>query len=415
MTNKETPFKIKVPKEKQLQMARDLENVENLKSAIHFIKNYKDCIIVNKKFKKKAINFSIKTVAGLSSLAIAMTLINNINKVEPTNDITPEETKIEEVKIEPVIKEETINDINTNNNDININSEDVNNTIDNDIINSDEINNTIDDDIILETEEINNENIINPSITISYPKASNTNERSDYNNYYKVKSKYGLYIDKLSEESGIDSRIIIAMIAQENPNDIDSTNVGTYGPMCVTSVHNGEICNYGYYNNSGEFDTKKVHININNLKSNHENNQLYKNGEYGKITNAEAMCIYYGTVIIKDNYKQINKFNKGLSPVEKFILSISAYNHGYPDVIRCTKNSKTLFDACYSIRYKHAGDVKYDDDQYIEHVLNKIPEEELSSPFLFTDNKGNQYSFNLEKNNDIAAITSTENTKKIAL
>lgn len=408
MTNKETPFKIKVPKEKQLQMARDLENVENLKSAIHFIKNYKDCIIINKKFKKKAINFSIRTVAGLSSLAIAMTLINNINKKDNIDEIATEETTIEEVNneyIEPVLTENSLNEINTNNNDINIKTEEI---INNSINSFEETNNSIDN-----YEEIEND-IITPDITISYPKASNTKERSDYENYYKVKAKYGLYIDKLSKESGIDSRIIIAMIAQENPNGVDSSYKGTYGPMCVTSVHNGETYNYGYYNSSNEFVTKKVTIDTKNLKPSSENNQLYKNGEYGKITKADAMCIYYGTVIIKDNFKQINKTNK-LSPVENFILSIAAYNHGYPDIIRCTRNSKTLFDACYSIRYRHAGDVNYDDDQYIEHVLNKIPEEELNSPFLFTDNKGNQYSFNLEKNNDISTINSTEITKKIAL
>jgi len=41
-----------------------------------------------------------------------------------------------------------------------------------------------------------------------------------------------------------------------------------------------------------------------------------------------------------------------------------------------TKNYDNLFDACYSIRYSHAGDSVTDDDQYIEHVFNKIPDEE---------------------------------------
>ena len=384
---KEAPFKINVSKEMQKQMAKDLENVENLKSAIHFIKNYKNYIIVNKKFKRKMVNFSLKTIAGLSSLVIAMTLINNLNKKEPTTDNTKQETKIEEINNEyigPILSPASINGIMEAEQNNNIQS------------------------------ETSTQDELCPTMTISFPKASDTNETSDYENYYKVKDKYGLYIDKLSKESGVDSRIIIAMIAQENPNGIDQTNVGTYGPMCVTSVHNGETYNYGYYNSNGEFVNETVTIDINNLKYNSENNQLYENGEYGNITKADAMCIFYGVVIIKSNEYQISKSNDNLLPEENFILSLGSFNHGYPDIIRCTKDFDNLFDASYSIRYNHAGDNIHDDDQYLEHVLNKIPDEELTTPFIFTDNNGNTSCFILEKNNDLATVSSSEiiNNKK---
>ena len=66
-----------------------------------------------------------------------------------------------------------------------------------------------------ETEDSTYEIDADPTMVISFPKASDTNTASDYENYYKIKDKYGLYIDKIAKESGVDSRIIIAMIALE--------------------------------------------------------------------------------------------------------------------------------------------------------------------------------------------------------
>ena len=384
---KETPFQIKISHEQSKKLIKDLENVTNLKSAIHFIKNYKHCIIVNKKFKRKVVNFSIKSVAGLSAIVMAMSLIkpknDNTNKnIKKSPVETTIESKEEESKIEPIFSPESNEEIN---------------------------NNKIIKETILPTETLNMEELgeeitntyeVKPNTTISFPKASNTNEESDYTNYYKVKDKYGDYIDVISEESGVDSRIIIAMIAQENPDQIDESSYGTYGPMCVTTVHNGETYNYYHYNDNGEYVNDPVTININNLKHFSDNMVLYEDGKYGNITIADAWCIYYGVVILKDNFYHVNKSND-LSKEENVPLAILAYNHGYPDIIHCTRNSSTLFDACYSVRYTHAYDVNYDDDQYLEHVLNKIPNEELDEPFVFTDNEENKIIFNLERNNDL--------------
>jgi len=200
------------------------------------------------------------------------------------------------------------------------------------------------------------------------------------------------------------------MIAQENPSQMDQTSKGTYGPMCVTSIHDGETYNYGYYDENGNFNTKKITIDINNLK----NNNLYENGKYGEITVGDAYCIQYGVAILKDNEYQISKSVTNLSPEEIVPLSIGSYNQGYPDVINMTKNYDNLFDACYSIRYSHAGDSVTDDDQYIEHVFNKIPDEELNTPITFVDNNGNLICFSLERNSEISTISSEE-TKNYTL
>ena len=393
----ETPFQIKISPEQRKKLARDLENVNNLKSAIHFIKNYKHCIIVNKKFKRKVVKFSLKTVAGLSVLVMAMSLIKQKNNLDNgKNDISPVKTNLENtIEITPTTYEE-------------------NNTILTPALVY-ETNVDLDLSNIAENigENINYEYDI-PSLCIAYPKAWNTNEDSDYTNYYKVKEKYGDYIEYLSRESGVDSRLIIAMIAQENPNGIDETYLGTYGPMCVTSIHDGETYNYYHYNDDGEYVNEPITIDIDNIKPTYYNNELYENGKYGDITIAEATCIKYGVVITKDNFYQVNKTND-LTREENVPLAILAYNHGYPDIIHCTRYSSTLYDACYSVRYTHAGDVSYDDDQYLEHVLNKIPDEELVKPFTFIDNDENKLCFTLEKDNELANTGSKEIEKSYAL
>lgn len=391
---KETPFELRLSK----KAMEEYKQLSSLRSFIHFYRRYKKCIYVNKRFKKKIINASIIT-ANVASLTLAGFLIT---KVIPKTNIEAEPTSKIETKINndnsnnsrlgPILSEKSLDEIN---------KPIVVETMPN-----------IDD---YEIEEDSSKEYEVPTMTISFPKASNTNVESDYNNYYKVKEKYGAYIDKIARESGIDSRILIAMIAQENPDQIDETRYGTYGPMCVTTVHNAETYNYGHYDENGDFINEKVTIDINKLKPNDNNNQLYENGKYGNITNADAWCIYYGAVIIKEGYYRIDAANDILTKEEKIPLAISAYNHGYPDVIKCTKNSPTLFDACYSIRYDHAGDVNYDDDQYLEHVLNKIPDEELNKPFRFVDNNGNEMTINIQRNNEIAAVKSDPINKNYAI
>ena len=90
-----------------------------------------------------------------------------------------------------------------------------------------------------------------------------------------------------------------------------------------------------------------------------KNKDLYQNGEYGNITKGDALCIEYGTIILKDAYSKISKANDNLSPEEVLPLAIAAYNHGYPDIIRCTKNTSNLSEDWigYSTRYgDSAGD-----------------------------------------------------------
>lgn len=383
-----TPFQIKkIPRKQFEKLMVEYNDLEDIKSLYHFIKYLKknDLILVNKQFKKQAVNFSIKAVASISLAGFVVTSVLPKMKEENRDLPTINQQYETEQTYGPILSEQSLNDMKKTN-------------LVPSAVNIDEYTLTEEPETIM------------ADTTIAFPKANNTNESSDYENYYKVRDKYGLYIDKIAKESGVDSRIITAMIAQENPNGKDETSVGTYGPMCVTSIHNNETYNYGYYNDDGLFETKKVTIDINKLKD----NSLYENGDYGNITVGDAYCIFYGTIILKAGYTQINKSNDSLSPEEKIPLAIAAYNQGYPDVINMTKNYNSLYEACYSIRYDHSGDSKNDDDQYIEHVFNKIPNEELNTPITFTDNNGNILYFNLVRNNEIATISS-ENAKKYEL
>ena len=388
-----TPFLIKrtANKEEFNKLMAEYDKVKGIPSFYHFLKYLKDhdLLIVNKQFKDKALKYSVGTVASFSLVGFMMTqVIPKINDEKTEEPPIPETTISDENIPHAVIKEST----------------NVEPTVE--VEPTEVVTETSD---IVETEETTDyvaKETNSPTMTIYFPKASDTKENSDIQNYNNIKEKYGLYIDKIAEESGVDARIIIAMIAQENPNMKDQTSKGTYGPMCVTSIHDGETLNYGYYDENGNFATKKITIEIDNLK----NNNLYENGKYGDITVADAYCILYGVAILKDNEYQISKSVTNLSPAEIAALSIASYNQGYPDVINMTKNYDNLFDAAYAIRYTYASKDTTDDDQYMEHVFNKIPDEELNTPITFVDNNGNLICFNLERNSEISTISSKQIT-----
>lgn len=385
MNNKkrERPFEIDADKEQKIKILKELNEVDNIKSAIHFFKNYKKYIFINRKFKRKAIKMSVGTVATLSSLALAFALINHKNETEDNTDITPIETTIEDANNEyigPVLSQESLNEINNADKGASLDSEEFN---------------------FNETEDSTYEIDADPTMVISFPKASDTNTASDYENYYKIKDKYGLYIDKIAKESGVDSRIIIAMIALENPDGKDLTSGGTYGPMCVTTALNGETFDYGYFDENGEFKTEKITLNAYDIKG----TDLYANGMYGDITVAEAIGIDLGVKAYKLNISKLKNSNSNLELPEIAILALTSYNHGYPDTIRETKDFDNLFDASYSVRYVHAGDTNSDDDEYIEDVLNKIPDEELTSPIIIIDNDGEQICFTLQRDNSLATVS----------
>ena len=387
---------VNMSNESYAKLLEEYSNLNGLSYAYHLIKYLRknDLIIVDKKFKKKVVKITASSLASISLIAFMFYYFSKReNNIEDNNtNYNVEETENNNIQSNDVqvpsaiLSKESFEGINNNKNNIS------NYEIDN--------------------EEI--KEMVDPEITLYFPKANDTNENSDKENYYYVKEKYGLYIDKISKESGIDSRILIAIIAQENAHNQNKEKYGSYGITCITSIHNGVTYDYYHYNNNGEYVNDKVTINTNNLKRDNENfTKIYQNKEYGDITVAEAYGIYYTAVILKDFYSHVNNNNLSTTPEENILLGIAAYNHGYVDVNECTKNYDNIYDKCYSIRYNNANKSANDDDQYIEHILNKIPDEELNTPFSFIDNKGNIITFNMARSNEIAAPSSSNDKKHI--
>ena len=362
-----TPFNIKkISPKKWNSLMKEYNDLSDVKSLIHFLKYLKDheLIMVNKEFKKNAIKDSIVgSVASLSLAACLMTFaVPKMGQDKDKKVLPTVESGIEQIidnnepNIGPVLSDESIMEMNSYyNNDGNIGS------------------------------------------TILFPKASNTNEQSDYTNYYKVKEKYGSYIEKLSEEFGIDARLLTALVAQENPNNKDMSSYGSYGPLCITKVHDGQTYSYNHFVN-GEFVKDNATISIDNIKNN------------------ELEGIRYGAILLSYNFNQFSK-NDNYTPEENLMFAVAAFNKGNGGVQKAIRNCSDFNEACYSIRYTHAKDYKYDDDQYLEHVLNKIPDEELNlKPFTIISSTGKRYRVSFERNNEIPSICinkTIENKKSI--
>ena len=353
---------------KNPKVLKELKGVHDFTSFIHFYKRHKKCIYLNRQFKKKIVAISL---AGVISLPAAGFLINEVipkmSKDKDTSSLIPETNIIQEYTPEennnealaPILSDRTI-------------------------------------------EEMNNKNV-ETEITkkILIPKASDTNTESDLKNYYKVKDKYGMYIDKVAEEYGLDSRIITAMIAQENPNNKDTSNLGSRGPLCVSKIHDGAKYKVGHYVNDNYVMVEKT-IDYDELN----NKELYDNGRYGNITIGEAKGIEDGVIIYLTGLSRLNN-NSNFSLEENAALSIEIFNRGYSGVYNIIKNCSSIEEAYSKLESNYK---KYNDRQYTKHVSNKIPDDEME-PFRFTTSDGRPYYVTFEKTNEESFITSKSISK----
>lgn len=78
-----------------------------------------------------------------------------------------------------------------------------------------------------------------------------TENRSDSQHIVNIEQKYGDIIEKYSKEYGIDYKLVVAIIAQENPtNKRNDRLIGGYGLMQVESIWNGNsISAYNFETN----------------------------------------------------------------------------------------------------------------------------------------------------------------------
>ena len=111
------PFQIKkIPRKQFEKLMVEYNDLEDIKSLYHFIKYLKknDLIIVNKQFKKQAINFSLKTVASISLASFifstAVPKMKKENKDLPSTNTTIEQKYTEET-YGPILSEQSLNDM----------------------------------------------------------------------------------------------------------------------------------------------------------------------------------------------------------------------------------------------------------------------------------------------------------------
>ncbi len=171
------------------------------------------------------------------------------------------------------------------------------------------------------------------------------------NNDYQIYEKYGLYIDKYSKMYGLDPNLVMAIITQENKNNLKNySNIGGHGLMQVESIWNN--CEVTAYN----FDTNNFEKQIINI------NEINNNDEYG---------IKIGCMIFNNYYNYIcNNFSNKLNKKECLIATIFGYNKGIGIVSKCIQNSSNFNECIDLIKSSNGGD-----NEYIEHVLSYLKDD----------------------------------------
>ncbi|MBQ9024318.1 MAG: hypothetical protein IJ105_03740 [Bacilli bacterium] len=238
---------------------------------------------------------------------------------------------------------------------------------------------------VLQTEIVSSSNDI-------YKFLYNYEDRSNNEYIQKIIDSYSNSIRHCSEKYGIDEKLIIAMICQENPkSDINYTDVGGVGLLQVErQIWNNYTMN--------DIDGNLVTINcdeINNISSDYEKMSkvaIYKNDlknsiinendyvKYGinqddikKFENAEKSieigCMifeYCENQILENNNK--NAYNYKLTDEECELLSIWAHNKGINQVENCLKNTYSFDETLNLIKQ-----TPYGDNEYLEHVVSYLP------------------------------------------
>lgn len=360
---------------------------------IYFLKKY----IGIPSNKVSHINKYSKQVALLSALAIGFVSTSVIDhKVNPdlynntfieSNIDTEEEIDFVYIDNNKEIKEEKKQD------------EELFNDIDTPMMYTDKTNNNTNNYKIIfysDKDDVAKENVLPTEIVSSpndiYTFSNDYEDRSNNEYIQKIIDTYSNSIRHCSEKYGIDEKLIIAMICQENPkSDVNYTSVGGVGLLQVErQIWNNYTMN--------DIDGNQVTINcddINDISSDYEKmnkvaiykndlkNNLINENDYEKydinqedikkFENAEKSieigCMifeYCENQIIENNNK--NVYNYKLTDEECELLSIWAHNKGINQVENCLKNTNSFDETIDLIKT-----TPYGDNEYLEHVISFLP------------------------------------------
>ena len=198
--------------------------------------------------------------------------------------------------------------------------------------------------IIIETPYTYDENT--PVYEFNFEDRSNS-EKSNY-----AKENYTTLVNKYSAIYGLDSKLVLAMLTQENAyNEINYSNIGANGVMQIESIWYGhEICAYNFENNS--YETVTI--------------------EKEKLTDPEY-SIKIGCMILNNYYNTLynNYVTTGvISKSDSILATIIAYNKGITAICNLINTYGSDFTS-------HISETRGGDNDYINHVSSYMEDMSL--------------------------------------
>lgn len=161
-----------------------------------------------------------------------------------------------------------------------------------------------------------------------------------------IMNLYGDSIKKYSEKYGIDSKLIAAIIAQENPHSVRGEYAA--GLMQVErSVWNGVTVR--------DIDGSDLYIDCNLIDN---------DPDYGIHAGCYIFWFTYEKII---NDNKNNQFNFSLNDEECVAIAISSYNKSVYSVEPCLMKTNNIEEAYEAIR-----NIPYGDDYYREKILSGL-------------------------------------------
>lgn len=183
----------------------------------------------------------------------------------------------------------------------------------------------------------------------------NYQDRSSNENVNTVYNNYNNSIEYYSNIYGVDSKLISAIICQENPNNIKNYDMyaGHGVPQIEAIWNNSEV--YAY-----NFDT----------------NQTESSGpiDVMRCVNDQDYSIKLSCMILNSYYNTIHRnYGNKLSPQEELCATVWAYNKGITSICEALNNSDDYYEfKDYVLNKSYGGD-----NEYLEHVFSYIQDEDI--------------------------------------
>ena len=195
------------------------------------------------------------------------------------------------------------------------------------------------DNVIIDEEYLYDDDM--PVYSFDYEDRSNS-EKSNY-----AKENYADLVSKYATTYGLDSKLIMAILTQENAyNEINNSNIGANGVMQIESIWNGyDISAYNY--ETGNVDKERI------------DSSSLANPEY---------AIKIGCMILNNQYATLyNKYylNGTITKDEVIIATVISYNKGITAICNLINNYGKDFTS-------HISETLGGDNDYLKHVFSYL-------------------------------------------